>query len=47
LLSSSARPASDSGIDRDRPDYTVYFGGWDLGSRALFYDARLDLKAMG
>ena len=36
-----------SGIDRDRPDYTVYFGGWDVGSRALFYDAQLDLKAMG
>jgi hypothetical protein len=26
------RPAGlSSGIDKDRPDYTVYCGGWDVG----------------
>jgi hypothetical protein len=26
------RPAGlGSGIDKDRPDYTVYTGGWDIG----------------
>ena len=30
-LSSSARPGSVSGIDKDPQDYTVYTGGWDIG----------------
>jgi hypothetical protein len=28
---SSAHPASAPGIDKDRPDFTVYCGAWNVG----------------
>jgi hypothetical protein len=31
MTSSSVRPGLGSVIDKDRPDYTVYSGEWDVG----------------